>query len=301
MKDLMTTKQVAAYLNINEKMVYTLVSEKGLPATKITGKWLFPRHLVEQWIETNTQNYPNSGTRMPPYQGLLIIAGSNDLLLDKTINLFNDRYSDHLAVFGNLGSMGGLQSLKRNMCHIASSHLLQDNDSDYNFSFASEEFDKMPAIINFCKREQGILLPKNNPKGLQKIADLGQKGIRVVNRSLGTGTRLLFDKVLKEARLKTGKIDGYHHCVNRHMDVGLEILAGRADAGPGIRPIASLLGLDFLPIRWERFDLLISKDRFFEQGVQYFQALLHEENFIDMAHSLDGYDVSGRGVMQFPT
>ena len=300
-KNLMTTKQVAAYLNINEKMVYTLVSEKGLPATKITGKWLFPQHLVEQWIETNTQNYPNSGSRLPPYQGLLIIAGSNDMLLDKTINLFNDQYSEHLAVFGNLGSMGGLQSLKRDMCHIASSHLLQDNDTDYNFSFASEEFDNMPAVINFCKREQGILIQKDNPKSLQKIADLGQKGIRVVNRSLGTGTRLLFDKVLNESGLKADKIDGYHHCVSRHMDVGLEILAGRADAGPGIRPVASLLGLDFLPIRWERFDLLISKDRFFEQGVQYFQALLHEDSFVDMARSLDGYDVSGRGVMQFPT
>jgi len=300
MKDLMTTKQVAAYLNINEKMVYTLVSEKGLPATKITGKWLFPRHLVEQWIETNTQNYPDNGNRMPPYQGLLIIAGSNDLLLDKIINLFNSRYSEHLAVFGNLGSMGGLRSLKQNMCHIASSHLLQDNDHDYNFSFASEELENMPAVINFCKREQGILIQKHNPKGLQAIADLGQKGLRLVNRDLGTGTRLLFDKVLQESGLKAEKIDGYHHCVNRHMDVGLEILSGRADAGPGIRPVASLLGLDFLPIRWERFDLLISKDHFFEQGVQYFQALLHEDGFADMAGSLDGYDVSGRGVMQYP-
>ncbi len=300
MKDLMTTKQVAAYLNINEKMVYTLVSDKDLPATKITGKWLFPKHLVDQWIETNTQNYPNSGSRLPPYQGLLIIAGSNDLLLDKTINLFNARYSEHLAVFGNLGSMGGLQSLKRDLCHIASSHLLQDNDYDYNFSFASEELDNMPAVVTFCKREQGILLQKNNPKGLQDIADLSQKGLRLVNRSLGTGTRLLFDKVLKEAGLKSDKIDGYHRCVDRHMDVGLEILSGRADAGPGIRPVASLLGLEFLPIRWERFDLLISKERFFEPGVQYFQALLHEDSFMDMAQSLDGYDVNGRGVMQFP-
>ena len=158
----------------------------------------------------------------------------------------------------------------------------------------------MPAVINFCKREQGILIQKHNPKGLQAIADLGQKGLRLVNRDLGTGTRLLFDKVLQESGLKAEKIDGYHHCVNRHMDVGLEILSGRADAGPGIRPVASLLGLDFLPIRWERFDLLISKDHFFEQGVQYFQALLHEDGFADMAGSLDGYDVSGRGVMQYP-
>jgi len=300
MRNLMTTKQVAAFLNINEKMVYTLVSEKGLPATKVTGKWLFPKHLVEQWIEANTQNYPDAGTRMPPYQGLLIIAGSNDLLLDKTISLFNTRYPEHLAVFGNLGSMGGLRALKRDMCHIASSHLLQDNEKEYNFSFASEALGRLPAVINFCKREQGLLLAKNNPKNIQCMADLGQQGVRIVNRSLGTGTRLLFDKELKDAGIKGEKIEGYHHTVNRHMDIGLEILSGRADVGPGIRPVASLLGLDFMPLRWERFDLLISRDRFFEQGVQYFQALLHENEFSKLTQDLEGYDVNGRGKMRFP-
>ena len=299
MKDLMTTKQVSAFLNVNEKMVYTLVSEKGLPATKVTGKWLFPRHLVEQWIETNTQNYPETENRLPPYQGLLIIAGSNDLLLDKIISLFNTRYPDHLAVFGNLGSMGGLRALKREMCHIASSHLLQDNENEYNFSFASEELNKMPAVVNFCKREQGILLGRDNPKDIKSVADLGKKGIRIVNRSLGTGTRLLFDKELKTAGLTGDKIDGYHHIVNRHMDIGLAILSGSADAGPGIRPVASLLGLGFMPLRWERYDLLIARERFFEQGVQYFQALLHEEAFLKIAQSLDGYDISERGKMRF--
>jgi excisionase family DNA binding protein len=87
MNPLLSTKEVSQLLNVNEKMVYMLVSEKGLPATKITGKWLFPRHLVEQWIETNTINYPESATHLPPYQGLLIITGSNDPLLEKTISL----------------------------------------------------------------------------------------------------------------------------------------------------------------------------------------------------------------------
>ena len=300
MKDLMTTKQVSAFLNVNEKMVYILVSEKGLPATKVTGKWLFPKHLVEQWIEANTKNYPDTGARLPPYQGLLIIAGSNDLLLDQTISLFNTRYPDHLAVFGNLGSMGGLRALKKDMCHIAASHLLQDNDNEYNFSFASEELHKMPAVVNFCKREQGILLQKDNSRHIKSVADLGKKGIRIVNRGLGTGTRLLFDKELKTVGLEGDKIDGYHHIVNRHMDIGLEILSGRADAGPGIRPVASLLGLEFLSLRWERYDLLISRERFFEQGVQYFQALLHEDAFLTLAQSLDGYDIGERGKMRFP-
>ena len=83
------------------------------------------------------------------------------------------------------------------------------------------------------------------------------------------------------------------------MDIGLEILSGHANAGPGIRPVASLLGLDFMPLRWERYDLLVSRERFFEQGVQYFQALLHEDAFLKIAQDLDGYDISERGKMRF--
>ena len=88
MTRLFSTKEVAAYLGVNEKMIYTLISEKGLPASKVTGKWIFPKHLVEQWIENNTLNFPETPSPLPPYQGLLIFAGSNDLLLDKTISLF---------------------------------------------------------------------------------------------------------------------------------------------------------------------------------------------------------------------
>ena len=299
MSNFLSTKEVAAFLNVNEKMVYTLVSEKGLPATKITGKWLFPKHLVEQWVEGHTENYPESLTKLPPYQGLLIIAGSNDLLLDKAISLFNSFYPEHVAVFGNLGSMGGLRTLKKNLCHIAASHLLQ-NDDDYNFHFASTELDSMPAVVNFCKREQGIILSPTSLNNIKSIKDFSKSGIRIVNRALGTGTRLLFDKELKSAGVNGEKIEGYHRIVNRHMDVGLEILAGKADAGPGIRPIASLLGLDFLPIRWERYDLLIPKDRFFDKGVQLFQGLLHEKDFMKLAERLDGYDISDSGKMVFP-
>lgn len=300
MENLMSTKEVAAFLNVNEKMVYTLVAEKGLPATKITGKWLFPKHLVERWVEANTSNFPEPTQKLPPYHGLLIVAGSNDLLLDKAISLFNTMNSEQIAVFGNLGSMGGLNALRKNLCHIASSHLLQENDNDYNFAFASRELEAMPAVVNFCSREQGILLQKGNPRQINTIKDLAKSGITIVNRSLATGTRLLLDNELREAGIKGEKIKGYQNIVNRHMDVGLEILAGNADAGPGIRPVASLLGLDFIPLRWERFDLLIAKDCFFDQGVQKFQGLLHESAFKKLARSLDGYDIGDAGKMVFP-
>ncbi len=301
MKRLLSTKEVAQFIDVNEKMVYTLVAEKGLPATKITGKWLFPRHLVEQWIETNPTNYPEAATRLPPYQGLLIITGSNDPLLDMTIFLFNTLHSNHVAVFGNLGSMGGLRALRRNLCHMASSHLLQDNEAEYNFDFASKELDVMPAVVNFCKREQCILVRKDNPKKISAVADLARPGLRIINRPLGTGTRLLLDRELKKAGINGEKIDGYHNEVHRHLDIGLEILAGRADAGPGIRAVAEILDIGFVPLRWERYDLMISRERFFDEGVQLFLGLLHEDAFRELVTDNSGYDLELSGKMIYPT
>ncbi|MDJ0804126.1 MAG: helix-turn-helix transcriptional regulator [Desulfobacterales bacterium] len=297
---MLSTKEVARFIGVNEKMVYTLVADKGLPATKITGKWLFPRHLVEQWIEANTINYPEPRRDLPPYEGILILAGSNDPLLEKAISLFNRVHPEHLAVFGNLGSLGGLRALRRRMCHVAGSHLLQEEDDEYNFDFAARELEHAPAVVNFCRREQGILVAAGNPRGIGSVADLATRGLRLVNRPNTTGTRLLLDRELQKAGIDATAIDGYHDEVARHLDLGLEIAAGRADAGPGIRAVAGMLGLDFIPLRWERYDLLVTKERFFDPGVQLFLGLLTEKTFRRLAETLEGYDVRLSGKMVFP-
>ncbi|HDQ40246.1 MAG TPA: helix-turn-helix domain-containing protein [Desulfonatronum sp.] len=300
MKNLLSTKEVAQFLDVNEKMVYSLIAEKGLPATKVTGKWLFPKHLVEQWIENSTQNFPSQASPLPPYHGLLIVAGSDDPLLERTMNLFNKTYPKHLAVYGNVGSFGGLKALRHNLCHMASSHLIEESGQDFNFQFASEELHEPPAVINFCFREQGLIMAKGNPCKISSVADLGRKDMRVVNRPLTTGTRLLFDRELLKADVSTETMVGYGHEVHRHLDVGLEILAGRADVGPAIRAVAGILDLDFLPLGRERFDLLISRERFFDKGVQLFLGLLHEPVFQRMAGELQGYDLAQSGRTAFP-
>ena len=299
MKPLMTTKEVAEFLNIHEKMVYTLVADKAMPATKIAGKWLFPQHLIEQWVENNTINFPDNSRPLTSNQRLIVLAGSNDILLDTTIALFNRSFSGHLAVFGNIGSMGGVQALRNNLCHIAASHLMQDDETDYNFQFAAQEFEKMPVVVNFCRRLQGLLFRKNNPLDILSVADLGRPGLRLGNRALGTGTRPLLDHELQKVGLRGDKILGYDFEVARHMDVGLEILAGRADVGPGIEVVAGALDLGFLPLRWERFDLLVSKDVFFERAIQNFFGLLQSEPFKETGRSMPGYDLSLAGKVVF--
>ena len=299
MSEMLSTKEVAKFLKINEKMVYTLISEKGLPATKVTGKWLFPIDLVKQWIETGTENYPKAAEKLPPYHGLILIAGSNDLLLDKVISNFNKKHEDHLIMFGFTGSMGGLKALRQNFCHIAASHLVADN-KEYNFPFIENEMTQMPAVVNFCMREQGIIVQKGNPKKIMSVKDLVKPNIKIANRNLCTGTRQLFDRELKKAGIKSKSVKGYENFVSKHMDMGLEILLGKADAGPGIRPVSNILGLDFIPFCWERFDLLISKDRFFDQGIQLFLSMLKGKVIQRAAKEYGGYDLSSSGKMVYP-
>jgi len=298
-KKYLTTKEVAQLLQINEKGVYTLVSEKGLPATKVTGKWLFPRHFVEEWLDLSIVNIPSVGVSSLD-SGRLLIAGSDDLLFQRAITLYNSQNRDDTAFFANVGSMGGLLALRQRRCHIGVCHLLQDDKEEYNFRFAEQEMDRSPVFINFSRRQQGLVLGRENPKNIRSVADLGKNDVRIVNRPLNTGTRLLFDYEISRSDISADEISGYDVEVGRHLEAGLAVLGGKADAAPAIRPVAELLGLGFLPLRWERFDLLINRDRFFEPPVQRFINLLHDPQFKKIAGEYVGYDLSTSGKMVYP-
>ena len=298
----LTTKEVAKLLKINDKMVYTLINEKGLPATKVTGKWLFPQRLVEEWLDVTILDQQPSEFQKPLLadNDKLLLAGSDDPLFQQTLALFNKKSNGRVAFFANLGSMGGLKCLRWGLCHIGVCHLLQDDNQEYNFNYAERELARLPVFVNFSKREQGILLQKGNPKKILSIADLAQPGVRIVNRPLGTGTRLLLDYEITKCGISADKLIGYDKEMTRHIDVGLEILAGKADAGPAIRAVAGLLDLDFMPLRWERFDLLIARERFFDQGIQEFINLMQDRAFHKLAKTFIGYDLSLCGKMVFP-
>ncbi len=296
----LNTKEVARFLQVNEKIIYSLIHQKGLPATKVTGKWLFPRQLVEEWLETNLLNYKKGGAETTTDAGRLYIAGSDDPLLQQLFGFYRAKVKEPTLFFANLGSMGGLKSLRRGLCHIAACHLLQDDEQEYNFDFAGKELDHQPVFINFAGREQGLLLQKDNPKDINSVTDLARRDVTMINRPLGTGTRLLLDYEISRSEISVSEIDGYGNERSRHLDVGLEVLSGRADAAPAIRAVAGFLDLDFMPLRWERFDLLVDHECFFDPAVQSFLALLQDKAFHQLAESFDGYDLSLCGKVVFP-
>lgn len=302
MQSLLSTKEVAEFLGVNEKKIYTLITEKGLPATKVTGKWLFPSRLVEQWVEEHTENHPGPNQSAPSSEKILVIAGSNDLLLDAAASLYMQRNEDKLCAFSNMGSLGGLKALRRGQCHMAASHLAgeAEENGEYNFGPAAKLFSEQPAVVDFCRREQGLALSPKVAGKVKSLEDVVEQKLTVVNRKPGTGTRQLFEKKLTAAGLSGADISGFDTEMDRHLDVGLAVLSGRADAGPCIRAVAGLLGLKFFPFGWERFDLLIPKEGFFEESMQRFLGMLLEDGFRNTASRFEGYDTSSSGRMRFP-
>jgi excisionase family DNA binding protein len=295
----MNTKEVSQYIGINEKKIYSLITAKGLPATKITGKWLFQRHLVDRWLEHHTANYPPVMKASDTYRNLLIITGSNDLLLDQLLEVFARRYPLPLPLFSNLGSMGGIRALKENLCHICSCHLLEPEGDEYNFAYVEEEFGSDVTLVNFCRRSQAIVVPRGNPKKVTELADLTSGRLRIANRKKDTGTRLLLDQELERRGVSGDQIPGYESEFARHLDVALEVLAERADAGLAIAAVAEMLGLDHVPVRWERYDFIMRKDVFFSRGVQMLLALLRDEEFLRLSDKFSGYDLSLSGQVVF--
>ena len=296
----LSTREVAELLDVNEKVVYSLISEKGLPASKVTGKWIFPRHLVEAWIDSHMINYP-SRAGMSTADDPLIIAGSNDPLLERTIALFNSRFPEHLCVFGPTGSLGGLRALNCGRCHMATSHLMHGDEQEYNFQYLAEHIQgPLPVVVNFCFREQGLIVAPGNPKKIGAVSDLARPGIRLANRPEGTGTRLLLEHELRKADIDPAGIEGFGREFPTHLAVAFEVLAGRADVGMGIRAVASLLGLDFVAVRRERYDFLVSRELFFERSIQRFLGLLQESDFRLLVETFQGYDMRLCGRITYP-
>ena len=298
-KTYLTTKDIAELLDINEKMVYQLINEKGLPACKVTGKWLFPKHLVDIWIENHVINKP------VPAQGILssmlVIMGSHDPLLEAVLSFYNHHYPECPVVYSPSGSMFGIEALKKGLCHIATSHLMHRDEEEYNFDYLGDHFGSdIPTVINFCFREQGIMLAKGNPKGIKDIPSLVEKKVVIANRARGTGTRLLLDHELNKAGIDPSALKGYENEFSSHMDVGIEVLSGRADAAIGIKAVASMLGLDFIPLRWERYDFLIPKPFFFEKNIQRLLGILQDKEFKRIVQRFKGYNIESSGRILFP-
>lgn len=226
----------------------------------------------------------------------LIVVGSHDVTLDHLAEEAR-RQSPRLHISAsNLGSLAGLMAIGAGRCHLGGTHLLDPETGQYNVSYVKEHLAGTPVrLVTLAFRQQGLILPRNNPLGIHALEDLQREGIRFVNRQRGSGTRVLLDYHLEQSGLSPQQIQGYHQEEYTHMAVAVQVLSGVADAGLGILAAAQALDLDFVPVATERFDLCVPLRFVDDPRVQVVLETLQSTRFRETVESLGGYDVSPMG------
>ena len=231
-------------------------------------------------------------------ENTVVVVGSHDNTLDVLANQMRVRDFRFSLSSSNVGSLGGLIALRNGYCHAAGSHLLDTDTGTYNVSYIKRYLpDLRVKLVNLVFRQQGLIVPRGNPKGISGIEDLAKNNITFVNRQAGSGTRILLDYRLAQLNIKPESIRGYDQDEFTHMSVAVSVLSGAADTGLGIYAAAKALKLDFVPIVTEEYDFVISEEFFEDEKIQLMLDVIRSDSFKELVNRLGGYDTSKTGTV----
>lgn len=247
---------------------------------------------VDQGEEAEVALYRPQAT----IQRAVLAMGSHDPMLDLLAHHLALAYPGERLTSANVGSMGGLVALRRGECHLAGMHLLDEATGDYNTSYVRKQLPSTALqLVTFAHREQGLIVASGNPRGIRALDDLPH--VRYVNRQRGAGTRVLLDYELRRRGIDPVQIAGYETEEYTHLGVAAAVASGIADCGLGVRSAALALGLDFVPVSWERYDLVIPAAHGDHPGLVRLLEVLRSAIFITALGAQPGYDVRETGAV----
>lgn len=287
-QDYLTTAEVCRYLRLKQRTIYDLVARRAIPCSRATGKLLFPRRLVDRWVEAHVEMQDAALAAPPP-----IVAGSSDPLLEWALR----ESGCGLATLFE-GSGAGLRRLAAGEAAAVGLHILEA-DGGYNLAAARSVaplFDLV--LIAWAWRDQGLVVAPGNPLALRGVEDLAAKRPRIVLRQPGSGAQVLCDRLLDERGVAADALAVAGTALTE-SDVAAKVADGGADCGLAIGAVARRFGLGFVPLARERFDLALSRRFYFEPAMQTLLAFARTASFRAHAEALGHYDIRGTGAVVF--
>jgi putative molybdopterin biosynthesis protein len=294
--EFLTTSEAADYLRLGERKLYELVTSGAIPCSKVTGKWLFPRHELDLWVQSGLARQNGMMTVEPP----LIVGGSHDDLLEWSL-----RESGSGLASLTEGTMRGVDRLLRGeviatAIHFHGEVVSANAGGDTNVAAVRS----MPALhdavlVGMTRREQGLLLAPGNPKSLRSLSDVLGSGARMAVRQTGAGAQMLLESLLARAGASPKDLRRVDPPCLTGPDLAASVRAGHADCGIATRAAARSTGLDFVPLLWESFDLLTRQRSFFRPSIQALVAFLRDKRLAQRAAELTGYDPAPAGQIRF--
>ena len=249
-------------------------------------------------IEAGTEVQVRLLTSEDKIKNTLVCIGSHDPIIDIAADIMHSRNKKFFLSSSNVGSTGGLMALKTGETHMAPTHLLDMETGEYNRTYLKKYVPhKKIALVKCVNRIQGFMVQKGNPKNITKFEDLERKDVKFVNRQRGSGTRLLLDYNLNKLNIDFKNIKGYYREEFTHLAVAAAVEAGDADAGLGVFSAANMMGLDFIPVCNEEYDLAIPEEYLELEIIKEFIETIKSEEFKAKLDELGGYDYSNTGTI----
>ena len=282
---------------VGDRIVATPLPRGAGSITSITeadGIVRIPRHM-----EGLKEDEPVEAELLRPHSSIdntIVIVGSHDNTLDLLADEIRANHMNLYLSSSHVGSLGGLMALKKGVCHIAGSHLLNPEDGSYNTSYVKQYLADHPArIVNLVLRDQGLIVPPGNPKEIKGIEDLNRDDVMFINRQAGSGTRVLLDYRLKQLGMASKDVSGYEHEEFTHMATAVAVLSGTVDVGLGICAAANALGLGFIPVVTEQYDLIIPEIYFESENIRILLDTISTDAFKERVQALGGYHTERTG------
>ncbi|WP_311439580.1 helix-turn-helix transcriptional regulator [Mesobacillus foraminis] len=295
-----TPDEIASMFKISKYTVYELIKRGELTAFKVGNKMRIEHEEVERFKGNRTPS-PKSLPRGPgnatfPNGRALYLAGSHDFLVEHLVKYTGDESAGISIQPSYIGSIEGLLMLYRGSADIAAMHLLDPVSHEYNLPFIRQLFvHEQITVVRLASRKQGFIVAKENPKKVTGFQDLVRPDVTMVNRQKGAGTRFLLDSFLANQSLNPASINGYKTEEWTHLGAAAHISRGSADVAFGIQYAACQLGLDFIPVTVENFDLVFRWTPENRTALQHLLDLIHFTTFRDIVQELDGYDAAELG------
>ena len=291
----LSVKQVAAYLQLNEKKIYSLANEGDIPATKVTGKWMFPRELIDRWMLDSS----HSGL----LKDRLIIGGSDDPLLFRVIsNLAHDFKQHALVSYSPTSTAIGLSLLQSQRIDICAIHWGSQAESNMRHPALLQQYSQSSqwVLIRAFQREQGLII---HPAILEQFSQYAKQPefffspqFRWAKRQEGSGSQRFLNEILIRHHLASEALT-IELDAKSEREAGSAIAMGLVDIALGTRASANEFAMDFISLGWESVDLSLPRNIWFRRIFQEFMNELKSINSQQIAENLGGYDLSSSGEL----
>jgi len=290
MSEFLTTRELAALLRVKERKVYDLAAEGALPVRRVTGKLLFPRVEIEEWLAAGASGRAPRGEMAAARP--LVVAGGHDPLLEWALR------ESRCGVAALLdGALDGLERAAAGGCVAAGLHIPEQGDG-WNVATVAKRLAGEPiVVIEWAKRRRGLMFRKGLPRRIARLADVCDLDFQ--SRQPEAGSELVLSLLLEREGLKREHLRLVPAVERSETDLASAIAAGRADVGLGLEASARQFGLDFAPQIVERFDLVIWRKAYFDPPWQALMRFCASEAFKERAARFGGYDVSQLGAVRF--